>query len=709
MLPSVLLLLPALCSGDVPRGRVPDLSALEPPVLDGSLEEPFWEQALVLREFEQCLPVAHGTPTERTEILLAIDGDNLYVGLRCFDRDPAGIRATQRSRDANLDPDDRVELLFDTFGDNRNAFWFQLGAAGSLGDSLVSRNGSNFNKPWDTIWYAEARITDEGWFGEIRIPFASINFDPEQDTWGFNARRFVRRRTEEIRWAGAEPRLRFFSPAIGGKLDGFQGLQQGAGIDLIPYGLGAFTDTESTEPDWTADGGLDLYWRISPSTKLSLSYNTDFAETEVDSRQVNLTRFSLFFPEKRKFFLEDSGVFSFNSTRGSRDPLPFFSRRIGLDENRNAVPLLANAKLTTRNDRYSLGILDSQTEATDTLDARNLFVGRYSQNFLEQSSAGVIVTRGDPTGSQDDYTVGADLELRTDEFLEDRSLRFRGYFLSTEDNDGGGTDVAWSGRVRYPNDEIDISAAYTYIGPDFDPALGFVRRRDISQWDASFSYSPRLYSDIRRLRFELEPRYVELTTGEPASSQIAITPLGIDWESDDELSFRITPRREQLFEDFDISDDVTVPVGEYDFVRYNVFFESSQRRPMSCELFYSTGTFFDGRRDDYKVELTYRAGAAATLGAEYEWNDVRLADGSFDVNIARTRVDLFFSPWISWFNFVQWDDVSEEVGVNSRLRWIIEPGRDLFFVLNQGWSTFDNSLTPITTDLRAKIVYTMRF
>jgi hypothetical protein len=709
MTPLPCLLLALLPGSEVTGGSVPDLSEAGPPVLDGVLDEPFWEQALVLRDFEQCVPVAHGTPSERTEILLGFDEDNLYIGLRCFDRDPAGIRATQRSRDANLDPDDRVELLLDTFGDNRNAFWFQLGAAGSLGDSLISRNGTSFNKPWDTIWYGEARITDEGWFGEIRIPFASISFDPEKDTWGFNARRFVRRRTEEIRWAGAEPRLRFFSPATGGTVSGLQGMRQGAGIDVVPYGLGAFTDSAGEPADWEADWGSDLYWRISPSTKLSLSYNTDFAETEVDSRQVNLTRFSLFFPEKRKFFLEDSGVFTFNSARGGTDPLPFFSRRIGLDSNRNAVPLLANAKLTTSNEDYSLGILDSQAEASGDLDGRNLFVGRFSRNFLEQSSAGVIVTRGDPTGSQDDYTAGADLDLRTDEFLGDRSLRFRGYALGTEDHDGGGSDLAWSGQVDYPNDEIDISASYTYIGPDFDPALGFVRRTDISQWDGSFSYNPRLYSDIRRLRFAISPSYTELTTGEMASQELSITPLGIDWESDDELRLRVTPRRERLFEDFDITDDVTIPTGTYDFVRYGASFETSDRRPLSGEVSYTTGSFFDGTRDDYRAELVYRAGAAATLGAEYQRNDVRLEDGSFDVNIARARVDLFFSPWVSWFNFVQWDDDSDEVGVNSRLRWILEPGRDIYVVLNQGWSTFEDGLDPVTTDLRAKIVYTMRF
>jgi hypothetical protein len=709
MSPAACLLLAALSGPEVPGGAVPDLSAVERPVLDGVLDEPFWGEALVLRDFEQCVPVAHGTPTERTELLLAYDERNLYVGLRCYDRDPAGIRATQRSRDANLDPDDRVEMLFDTFGDKRNAFWFQLGAAGSLGDALLSRNGSNFNKPWDTIWYGEARITDEGWFGEIRIPFASINFDPEQETWGFNARRFVRRRTEEIRWAGAEPRLRFFSPATGGELTGFRGMKQGAGVDVVPYGLGAFTDRAAEEPDWSADWGLDVYWRLSPSTKLSLSYNTDFAETEVDSRQVNLTRFALFFPEKRKFFLEDSGVFTFNSSNGGRDPLPFFSRRIGLDADGNAVPLLANAKLTTSSDGYSLGLLDSWTDATADLESRNLFVGRYSKNFLEQSNAGVIVTRGDPTGSQDDYTAGVDLDLRTDDFLDDRSLRFRGYALGTEDHDGGGSDLAWSAQLEYPNDEVSVSAAYTYIGPDFDPALGFVRRTDISQWDGSFTYAPRLYSDIRRLRFAVAPSYTELTTGEPATQQISITPLGIDWESDDELRFGITPQRERVFEDFDITDDVTVPTGDYDFVRYNVYFESSDRRPLNCELSYTTGTFFDGRRDDYRAELVYRAGAAATLGAEYLRNDVRLEGGSFDVNIARARVDLFFSPWISWYNFVQWDDVSDEVGVNSRLRWILEPGRDLFVVLNQGWSTLGDEFSPVATDLRAKIVYTMRF
>ena len=706
------LVLAAAASSEVPTSEIPMIGEeVARPELDGRLDEPFWEQALVLSDFFQTLPVAGARPSERTEVLLAYDERNLYVGLRCYDQNPEEIRATQRYRDANLDPDDRVELLFDTFNDNRNGFWFQLGAAGSLGDALISKSGNTFNKPWDTIWYGESQITDEGWFGEIRIPFASINFDPKNETWGFNARRFIRRRTEEVRWQGNEPRLRFFSPATGGKISGFRGMKQGIGVDLIPFFVGAYTNLDDAPEHWIGEFGGDLFWRISPSTKLSLSYNTDFAETEVDNRQVNLTRFALFFPEKRRFFLEDSGIFTFNRNNG-RDPLAFFSRRIGLDDSGNEIPLLANAKFTSTNESYSFGLLDSQAEETADFDARNLFVGRFSKNFLEQSSVGVIATRGDPTGSQQDSTVGADLDLRTDRFLEDKTLRFRAYLLRTDDNDaelGDEEGLAWSTQISYPNDEIELDAAYTVIEDEFDPALGFVRRSDIRQWDGTIAYNPRLYSDIRRLRFSLDPQFTTLASGETATKRLAIRPFGVQWESDDQLLFSVTPQSERLFEDFDIQEDVTVPMGTYDFVRWGASYATSDRRPVSWELSYTTGTFFDGDRDDFRTEVQWRAGAGAFLSTEYIRNDVRLTDGSFDVNIGRLRGDLHFSPWVSWFNFLQWDDVSEQVGLNSRLRWILEPGRDLFLVLNQGWSTFDDGFAPVSTDLRVKVAYTFRF
>jgi hypothetical protein len=708
MIPLALLLAAPVQAADAIEYPTHEVRRLDhqvaPPVIDGVLDDDAWALCTPLSPLRQVVPVAGAPASERTEVLLAFDEDHLYVGLRCFDSDPSRIRATQMARDANLDPDDRVELLFDTFHDRRNAFWFQIGAAGSLGDALITRNGAKFNKRWDTIWEGRAEVTAEGWFAELSIPLASINFDPETDHWGFNVRRHIRRHTEEVRWAGPEPRLFFFGAANAGTLTGLQGLRQGSGLDLVPYVAGGLAD-EDQGATGDLDAGLDVYYRVSPNTKLSLSFNTDFAETEVDDRRVNLTRFPLFFPEKRKFFLEDSGVFEFGT---SNDVVPFFSRRIGIDDQGDTVPLLANAKLTSTTEGYSYGILDSLTGDSDGLASRNLFAGRFSKNVLDQSDVGVIFTQGDPTGDEDSYTVGADLNLRTDKFLGDRNLRFSSYLLKTEDPQNPGDDLAYQAQVSYPNDEVQLSSSYTVVEENFRPALGFVRRTGIRDWSSSFEYRPRLYSEIRRLRFEVSPRWVTDSSGRTQSISASTIPFGIEWESGEVLRLRATPREETLDSDFEISDGVTIPAGTYDDFRYGVSFDTSDRRPLSAELDFTTGTFFDGTREDYGLELQWRASVHAIFGLDYTYNDLHLAGGEFDVHVVRAKADVVFSPFVTLSNFVQWDDTSHDLGLNSRLRYIFEPGRDLFFVVNQGWNTIDSGFAPTGTDLRFKVAYNIR-
>lgn len=710
-------LLPWQASAPVqaPSGSIPRISEQEaaPPKLDGRLDEAFWSQCLVLGDFRQAEPVAGRVPSEATEILLAYDERNLYIGLRCWDKKPEEIRATQMARDANLDPDDRVELILDTFNDSRNGFWFQLGAAGSRGDALISRNGSNFNKRWDTIWFGDSKVTSEGWFGEIRIPFASINFDPETTQWGFNARRFIRTRNEEARWAAPDPRFRFFDPARAGKLTGFRDLKQGIGLDVVPFFVGTYSNLDQESEHWLGDAGLDAFYKLSPSTKLSLSFNTDFAETEVDQRRVNLSRFALFFPEKRKFFLEDSGVFNFGpggfGGRAGNNPIPFFSRRIGLEEDGNEVPLLGNVKLTSATDSYSFGLLHSQTEEVQGVGARSLSVARFSKNILDQSNAGVIFTHGNPTGPSDRFTAGADINLRTDRFLGDRRLNFSSYVLGTQAESNNTENLAYAASVEYPNDQVQASASYITIEKNFDPTLGFVRRRGIRQYESELAYRPRMGNFIRRLQFSFNPRWITNTSGDTQTRLLRFTPFGIDFESDDQFRLTVTPTREVLDEDFAIQDPVTIPEGTYDFVRVSASLETSDKRDVSTELRFTTGSFFDGNRSDYSVDFDWRASKHAIVGIEYDLNDVDLANGSFDVNIANMRLDLLLSPWTSWSNFVQWDDVSDNLGLNSRLRIIFEPGQDLFVVLNQGWTTFDDGFAPTSTDIRFKLSYTFRF
>lgn len=720
--PSLLLAVPAAL-GLLPQSPSYRVRVLPPgsapPRIDGRLDDAAWRSVPALQALTQVEPLAGAQPTERTEIRITHDERAVYVAIRCFDSEPEALRATQRKRDADLDPDDRVELLFDTYLDRRNAYWFQIGAAGSRGDALITKNGSSFNKQWDGIWKGRARIDEFGWSAELAIPAATINFDSGADVWGFNVRRFIRRRNEEARWASPEPRIRFFSAADAGTLTGMRGLRQGLGLDVKPFGVvGTGWDATAADSDLTGDAGLDIFYRITPSAKLSLSVNTDFAETEVDNRVVNLTRFPLFFPEKRDFFLEDSGHFFFGPSGGFRrraDVIPFFSRRIGIDEEGAEVPLLVATKLTGQTDEYSWGLLEVRTDDRKDLDGRDLFAGRVAMNLFEQSDVGVLWTHGNPTGDVGSDTVGIDLNLRTSRFRGNRNLRFSAYALQVEEEGTGGLDNAWHASLSYPNDEVDWSLSYTTIEDDFDPALGFVPRSGIRKYAATFNYRPRMHTDIRRLRFGLRPTWITGIGGRTQTATLEIEPFGIEWESGDEISFFVTPTHENLdtedgeTEDFEIHEGVVIPEDEYDFVRYGVRIETSDKRDVSGELRLSSGSFFGGDRTDYTAVLDWRIGPVAQIGFEYELNDFALDQGAFAVNVARLRTNVQFNTDLSWSSFLQWDDDSDEIGLNSRLWVIFEPGREAFLVLNQGWERQRGAIVPRAGDLTLKVGYTLRF
>ncbi len=692
----------------VPRvdvARLPE--GVAPPRIDAVLDDAAWAHACELGELTQVVPIAGAAPSEATRVRVMYDSAKLYFALECFDREPHLLRATQMQRDANLDPDERVEILIDSFHDKRNAFWFQIGAAGSLGDALVTRNGASFNKQWDGIWYGEARVDEHGWRAEIEIPFQTLNFDPNTTTWGFNLRRFIRRRNEEVRWASADPRIQFFWVANAGELDGFRGLRQGLGLDFTPFAVArARRDSVQNSSSDESDAGFDAFYRITPNTKLALSLNTDFAEVEVDRRQVNLTRFPLFFPEQRDFFLEDSGVFQFGSTGLLQ---PFFSRRIGLDAQAQKVPILAAAKLTGQSDGLTWGVLDVQTDDSGALDGQNLFAGRVSKNIGAQSDIGVLWTSGDPRGGGDANTVGVDLNLRTNKFQGDDTLRWSSFVAATENEGSGDADLAWSTNVTYPNDQIQWTLGTSMVERDFAPRLGFVERSGVRRHEASYTYRPRINQAVRQLEFGLDLDWVESIGAGTQSFVAELQPFGLIWDTSDALRVELEASREVLSSDFDIHPSSTIPAGDYEFARARLEGETSDHRDVSLIASVSSGEFFDGTSEEYQLEADWRQSASLLVNTSYQHTDARLDGGAFSVNVARLRVTLVLTPLLSWTNNLQWDDVTDSMSLNSRWWWIVRPGVQAFLVFNQGWDQTAASFAPTESELALKFGYTLRF
>jgi hypothetical protein len=695
------------------------------PVIDGRLDDAVWRAAVPIGELVQIEPVQGAPPSEATDIRFLHDADHLYMAIRCFDREPGAIVNTTRERDALLEVDDRVEIVFDTFLDRRNAFFFQINAGGSKGDALITNNGANFNKPWDGIWDGAARIDERGWSAELALPFKTLNFAPGQTTWGFNIERYIGKNREEARWANASREHRLFNVYRAGDLSGLEGIRQGIGLDVVPFFVSHWRnerdrdgDGEPDDPSKTLVGepGFDLFYKVIPSLTFAMTVNTDFAETEVDERQINLTRFPLFFPERRDFFLQDAGLFTFGLNDESL--IPFFSRRIGLSPEGEEVPILAGAKLTGRAGDYGIGLLDVQTDELDDLDGQNLFAGRITRNVGKQSTVGGIVTRGNPEGTEPDgapggtgrnSVYGLDFTSRASVFSGDRDLITTGFFLHSDSEDVTGEQSAFGLEVRAPGDYLSWSAGALEIQDDFEAALGFVPRTGVRRYEGGVVLQPRPeVSGVRQLEFSLETRVHTGTDGELETWSTEFQPLGVFFESGDELRLELEHVRDEPDQGFTIS-DVLIPAGEYEYSAGRLELVSAERRVVAVGAFLEAGGFYDGDRTGYGAELTWHPSALFDGQLTYIRNDVSLPNGDFETQLALLRGNFSFTPELSWNNLVQWDNESDTFGIQSRLRWIPVPEQEVFLVWNETLESDASSSAPLAQELSLKITYAIRF
>jgi hypothetical protein len=658
-------------------------SAKEPIRLDAVLSEPAWATARPIGPLVQREPREGAPATEETEVRVLFTSDALYFGIVCRDRTPSRIVSTQLTRDAELDVDDSVLVILDPFLDNRNGFFFQVNPAGARADGQVSNNAEELTRDWDGIWNAAARITDSGWVAEIEIPFKTLRFKPDQTTWGLNVERRIKRLNETDRWSAPRQDVWISNLSEAGRLEGLAGIHQGRGLDIRPY-----VSAGEENSDGKLQAGLDVFKNLAPNLNASITVNTDFAETEVDARQVNLTRFPLFYPEKRAFFLEGAGVFDVAGLGGYHvDLLPFFSRRIGLYEGQQ-VPVLAGAKVIGRQSDYNIGILDVQTRdlKANPLTGQNLLAARVSRNLFTQSWIGAIVTNGNPAGTGGNNLLGADARFATSSFRDGKNLGLSMYFLRTDDEALDKVDYAGGFSIDYPNDLWDISLGWKQIGKDFYPALGFVPRAGVRKASGRISFQPRPRRwGIRQFFFEIEPWYITDLQNRVENWEVFTAPINFETESGDHFEVNYTPQFERLPEPFEISDGIVIPPGSYEWTSYGFQVETADKRPWVVSIETGWGGFYDGTRRQVQLALTLKPSTHLAFGFEGERNDVSLPTGDFFTTVFSVKADYNFSPNVSWANLVQYDSESRELGFQSRFRWILKPGNDLFLVVNRGW------------------------
>jgi hypothetical protein len=684
--------------------------------VDGKLDEPDWTAAAPITDILQREPRPGQPATEKTELRLLYDADNLYIGVTCFDSEPKKIIATQMARDADLSADDRIEILLDSFRDRRNAFYFATNPAGALVDGLVIENG-DLNKNWDAIWVVRTQRSAQGWSAEFAIPFKSLGFHAGAASWGFNLSRTIKRKLEEDRWASPRLDVQFQQVSEAGEMTGISGVRQGVGLDVRPFAAGRWLHDPQTGNDTvTGKPGLDIFYNLTPSLKWSTTFNTDFGETEVDARQINLTRFPLFFPEKRAFFLENAGVFDFGSGLDENNMLlPFFSRRIGLLSGQE-VPILFGTKLTGKIGRTDIGVLDVRTRETNFAPAKNFFVGRVKQNLFRQSYVGAIWTHGDPALPGSGDTFGADLLLDTTNFLgRKRNFSAAAFALKSRNAGVRGDDAAFGFFAEYPSDLFSARFLWSETQKNFRPALGFAPRPDTRLLLAGFEYDPRpkQFLNVRQMFHEFfYERYTRISRGQTESWRLFTAPINWTFNSGDRIEFNYAPQFERLFAPFEISDGVILPVGDYRFTRWRAEFGTASKRRWRVDGTWWFGTYWSGHADQIEFSLQYKIAPHLQFSLDTEQTFARLPQGNFVARIYSVRVNYSVSPFLSFSNFVQYDNESRDLGWQSRVRWILRPGNDLFLVFSQGWLQNLRGgfhFSPADTKLSTKFQYTFRF
>jgi len=714
---------------DQPRPTLRAVRISEPINLDGRLDEPVWQRVAVGTVgtgFIQRQPQPGAAASERTEVRVAFDGSTLYVAIRAWDSDPSAIIASEMRRDGSgggggfgglsgaYNNDDSIAVVFDSFLDRRNAFYFETNPNGARADALIENEGRpGFD--WDGVWNAAARRDEQGWSAELAIPFTTLRFDPSTDAWGMQVRRLIRRRNEEAFWApiGIDAQTERVSRA--GLLAGMGGLERGINLRIKPFGVGSST-RDYNEPDRdqgeNGDVGIDLLrWGVTDNMTLDVTVNTDFAQVEADDQQVNLTRFSLFFPEKREFFLENAGIFEYGSPGsggGFRPPLykAFFSRRIGLADN-EVVPIVAGARFTGRAGGWNFGGMNVQTEAVDPFDpdadpirSTNWSVVRGKRNLGERSAVGAIFTNKQSGADDWNRVVGFDTDLNPT-----RRLNFSGFYSRSDDSDGpsgwaAGAGFAWRGSIWRAN------AEYQEITETFNPEMGFLLREDVRRFSSSVDFEPRpdISPAIRNLTFNVRSEVVYRRDGELSTVDSSLRFFGVDFQSGERLTLFGGVNFEQLFEPFEITDGIFIDTGEYWFNEIGIYLSTNGSRVASGRAFWTYGKFYDGTRLMGNTRFTFRPNRIFSADTEWGYDDVKLPAGDFIANVVRQRLNFAFSPNLFWNTFVQYNSADELLSVNSRFNWIYRPGADIFLVYNQSWET-GSGTTPADRAVIFKFTY----
>ena len=686
------------------------------PRIDGILDDEVWASATVVDDFTQQEPNEGFPATERTEVRVLYDGSRLFLGVRAFDSSPNGPIATEMRRDADrLLDEDNFQVIFDTFRDSRSAYMFVVTPLGAQLDQQVFDEGgrdrrasaSAVNRDWDGVWAASARRTEDGWTAEIEIPLVTMRFPAtEPQSWGINFKRNIRTKNEEVFWAPIPRAFDLTRVSLAGSLDGLHSLDRGLDLRIKPYATGGGRwqrQPTFSENSHTEEVGVDVKYGIVPGVNLDVTYNTDFAQAEVDNEQVNLTRFALFYPEKREFFLENAAQFAVGTTNSlGRIADLFFTRRIGITPSRQTVPILGGARLTGKLGGNNIAIMDIQVEelqdSTGALiePGQNFFVARYSRDILERSQIGALVINKEASrGGGFNRTFAVDMMLPLT-----ASFTLEGFLAETSTPGISEGDRAGHVRAGWLSPSWRVYAEHTDLGDNFNPEVGFVPRVGITRSKFHFEMNPRPGRwGIRMMEPMWNITEIRDQGGRTVSRQYHHM-IGTRFENGAFFNVMYNRYTEVLDDPFFVASGIAIDPGTYRFWDFNVMFNSNPARRISYNLRYAPQTFWDGDRTDWGGGLNVRFTDQLSTSGRFSRSVVDLPAGDFTADIASFQVDYGFSPRLSLRTLSQYNSLTEQLSTSARLRYTYRPGSDIYIVYDEARRDIDIPASPFVEQYR---------
>ena len=697
--------------------------------VDGVLDEPVWQSVEPIRQLYQIQPDQGDPATEQSEVRIMYDDKKLYFGFIFYDSEMDKIVANDMRRDSSgLRSNDYGFLLLDTYNDRRNAVFFRFTPVGGMEDTAVSNSGGSLNTSWDIVWECRCRINEDNWTVEIAIPFSQLRFEQSDVmNWGLNFGREIARKREIAAWNEAPKTyggLAKYRTAYFGTLEGLEGIRPSRHLELLPYVLpGASYASPTEETNGVFEAGLDFKYGVTPNLTADLTFNTDFAQVEADQEQVNLTRFSLFFPEQRPFFLEGASIFDVGIPRPSfRRPPPlllFYSRRIGLAKG-HAIPILGGGKMTGKIGPYGIGILNVLTNKFKDDEFQigqppvdephtNYSVFRVNRDILKGSTVGGIFINKQDADAYN-RTAGLDFSYRPT-----REINVQGLWSRTFEADILGNSNAFFFGGDWRTNLFRLDASYTDIGEDFNPEVGYIQRRDVRRFRGGGNYTP--WPDkfgIREIQIGPEIDLV-LTQENELETQEITFDTQFEFETGDDIGFQVKNTIENLERNFRIQ-GVDIPAADYNFTSFQTSIRSSSSRMIGGQLQIEIGEFYYGTRRGFLIDANIRPTARISIEPFIEFNritlpekklddGITLAETEFDANAFGGRIGYSFSTTLFTKLFAQWSTDRDVISANFLVNYIYRPGSDFYLVFNQNYDTRDSGVELLDWTVVGKVTY----